>query len=125
MIDALLCCSALAANLGHLTRRCCLAAGLYLCIGKAFLPGKDGSAWAIVIIWIGGHVGAFLAELVSAMTSLHIWAAWAAAHPTLQPGSCEQVMGQPMWRRGNSSADGDLERGSSGIEIVEYAAPTA
>ena len=48
----------------------CLAAGLYLCIGDPFLPGKDGSAWAIVIIWIGGHVGAFLAELVSAVNHL-------------------------------------------------------
>jgi hypothetical protein len=39
-------------------------AGLYLCIGDPFLPGSQGSAWAILVVWIGGHVGAFLAELV-------------------------------------------------------------
>lgn len=39
-------------------------AGLYLRIGDPFLPGKQGSAWAILVVWVGGHVGAFLAELV-------------------------------------------------------------
>jgi NhaP-type Na+/H+ or K+/H+ antiporter len=42
-----------------------LYAGLYLCIGAPFLPGSQGSAWAILVIWIGGHVGGFLAELIN------------------------------------------------------------
>lgn len=48
----------------ELTLRHFAFAGLYLCIGDPFLPGQQGSAWAILIVWLGGHIGAFLAELV-------------------------------------------------------------
>lgn len=42
-----------------------LYAGLYLVIGDTFLPGDQGAAWAVLIVWLGGHIGAFLSELVS------------------------------------------------------------
>lgn len=51
--------------LSYLALLLVLYAGLYLCIGDPFLPGKQGSAWAILIIWVGGHIGAFLAELIN------------------------------------------------------------
>ncbi len=41
----------------------CLA-GLYLCIGKPFLPGHHGSAFAIIVVWVAAMVGSFLAEVV-------------------------------------------------------------
>lgn len=54
--------------------------GLYLCIGDPFLPGKQGSAWAILICWVGGHIGAFLAELVG---NLDQWSG--------SPCRCQQI----------------------------------
>lgn len=41
-----------------------LYAGLFLAIGDTFLPGDQGAAWAVLIVWLGGHIGAFLSELV-------------------------------------------------------------
>ena len=41
-----------------------ILAGLYLCIGKPFLPGHHGSAFAIIVVWVAAMIGSFLAEVV-------------------------------------------------------------
>ena len=85
-----------------------MVAGLYLCIGDPFLPGKSpkGSAWSILVVWVGAQIGSILAEAVRSGTppSNHIctlrncpFCAWHYARIHIYPSASSAGWLHPMF----------------------------